>query len=618
MRLSRKVPALAVLLVLVLSVGGVALATASAPTSNGGVVPYIFDDAQNPGGNVACSELGYENSSVRANYTGGNSFDNPFPDGISVTVSSGTYVTWSSDFPIGAVIVKGSAAANIYEYAPASLGDSGLASPINASGNPAGLSNLTFCWNGEEPELCPELPEILPLGILGEIDLVELEELCGHIIIEKVAANAPADYEFEFDPSWGADFYLAHGESEDSGPLPPGAYSVEEILSPEFILGGVVCDDGSDPSSIDLAAGETVTCTFTNRMVQELCPEQPSAPIFFTGELAGRAQIPEFQECTGEIIVVKQTLPDGAQGTFQFDPSWGADFLLADGESHASGQIPVGVYTVAEVNLPVGWSLSSAVCDDGSSPAAIGLSPDETVTCTFYNALPGQIIVDKVTHPAGSAQAFEFDPSWGANFLLTDAGALVASGSLAAGQYSVAEVNLPAGWELESAVCSDGSDPAAIGLSDGETVTCTFHNSLEEVAGPEGSLTIIKLTNPAGGEGFGFTTSANLSGPFTLDDGGSMLFTDLEPGAYTVTEDALMGDWQFQSVVCEALDWSAAGQSVTVNLSEGEAAVCTFYNIEELPFTGSSSWLLPLLAAGLAVLLLGGGLVLLPAIRRMG
>ena len=192
MRLRTKLPALAILLVLVLSVGGVALATTSAPTSNGGVVPYILDDAQNPGGNVACSELGYENSSIRANYTGGNSFDNPFPGGISVTVSGGTYVTWSSSFPIGAVVVKGSAAANIYEYAPASLGDSGLASPINESGNPAGLSNLTFCWNGDEvEELCPELPEFLSLGILGKIAIPEQGE-CGHIIVGKVAANAPS------------------------------------------------------------------------------------------------------------------------------------------------------------------------------------------------------------------------------------------------------------------------------------------------------------------------------------------------------------------------------------------------------------------------------------------
>jgi len=154
-------------LVLVLSVGGVALATSSAPTSDGGVTPYILDNPQNPGGNVACSELGYENSSDRVNYNEG-SFDAAFPAGISVS-TGGTYVAWTSTFPIGAVIVKGSNAANIYEYIPGSLGDEDLAAPINESGGPAGLSNLTFCWDGEVVEqLCPELEAtgLFGLGIL--------------------------------------------------------------------------------------------------------------------------------------------------------------------------------------------------------------------------------------------------------------------------------------------------------------------------------------------------------------------------------------------------------------------------------------------------------------------
>ncbi len=318
--------------------------------------------------------------------------------------------------------------------------------------------------------------------------------------MEKVAANGPAGYEFEFDPAWGANLFLGHLESEDSSELEPGIYSVSEIVPEGFVLGGAVCDDGSDPAAIGLSPGETVTCTFTNRM------------------------IPEEEEESGNIIVVKETLPDGSEAEFEFTSSWQLGLFLSDGELHDSGPLEPGVYSVSEI--------------------------------------------------------------------------------------------VSAGWLLESAVCDDGSFPAAIGLSDGETVTCTFTNSEEQVLGPEGSLTILKLTNPAGGEGFGFTTSANLSGPFTLDDGGSVLFSELEPGMCTVTEDAPAGDWQFQGVQCEALDWSAEGRSVTVNLAEGEAAVCTFYNIAELPFTGSPSWLMPLLIIGLGALLIGGGLVLLPALRR--
>ena len=49
-----------------------------------------------------------------------------------------------------------------------------------------------------------------------------------------------------------------------------------------------------------------------------------------------------------------------------------------------------------------------------------GARPGETVTCTFTNTQRGKIIVEKQTLPDGSSQSFEFDPSYGANFFLTD------------------------------------------------------------------------------------------------------------------------------------------------------------------------------------------------------
>ena len=123
----------------------------SAPVSDGGVRPYIVANP-GPGGNVTCAQLGYTESSGRMNF-GGGAFAPPPPAGITVDVTQGTFVEWSATFEIDAVIVKGSNQANVYEYEPPSMGDSGLAAPPNSSGQPAGLSNLTFCWNaGDEPE----------------------------------------------------------------------------------------------------------------------------------------------------------------------------------------------------------------------------------------------------------------------------------------------------------------------------------------------------------------------------------------------------------------------------------------------------------------------------------
>lgn len=149
---------LVTLVVLALSVGAAfAQGNASTPVSNGGVTPYIIA-GENSGGNRTCAEVGlaffgdanyYEFSSERVNYNSGV-FDQAFPGGLTVN-TDGTYVSFSSTFGIGAVIVKGGNDANVYVYEPQRTSDSGLAAPPNASGNPAGLSNITFCWNPEPP-----------------------------------------------------------------------------------------------------------------------------------------------------------------------------------------------------------------------------------------------------------------------------------------------------------------------------------------------------------------------------------------------------------------------------------------------------------------------------------
>jgi hypothetical protein len=127
----------------------------------------------------------------------------------------------------------------------------------------------------------------------------------------------------------------------------------------------------------------------------------------------------------------------------------------------------------------------SVVCssqfNESIDPAAIDLQAEEAVLCEFTNSiLPGNIVVQKVTDPAGSSQAFTFTPSWGAPFDLTD-GQNADSGPLTptseSGTYSVTEALPSQFWNQVSATCSDGSPVDAIDLAPDETVTCTFTNS---------------------------------------------------------------------------------------------------------------------------------------------
>ncbi len=90
----------------------------------------------------------------------------------------------------------------------------------------------------------------------------------------------------------------------------------------------------------------------------------------------------------GTITVVKQTTPDGDTTDFEFDPSWGANFTLSDGESLTSAPLPPATYSVAEVNLVAPWVLEDAECTNGNTtadPASIPLVAGEAWTCTFQN-----------------------------------------------------------------------------------------------------------------------------------------------------------------------------------------------------------------------------------------
>lgn len=128
-------------------------------SSDYGIFPVTMQSDQ--GGNLACEDLIGEypgGTTGRINYDAEtNTFDADFSAyGLTVTVNEDTYVSFevdpSSGWCVGAVIVKGSNTSNVFYYDPGVKSDQGLTAPINPSGNPAGLSNLTFCFvECEEP-----------------------------------------------------------------------------------------------------------------------------------------------------------------------------------------------------------------------------------------------------------------------------------------------------------------------------------------------------------------------------------------------------------------------------------------------------------------------------------
>jgi plastocyanin len=185
----------------------------------------------------------------------------------------------------------------------------------------------------------------------------------------------------------------------------------------------------------------------------------------------------------------------GGDGSFAFSSPQVGDFNLSTTAGAAStsftGLTP-GLYSIVE-SATAGWQATSATCSNGDDPASVTVGAGETVTCAFTNTKLGSLTVVKVAENGNGA--FSFTSQTLGDFTLATAGSLFRGTAqrtftdLAPGTYDVAE-QPTTGWIFVSAVCSDGSSPAAIDLSAGEEITCTFTNrpeptALEEVDEPD-------------------------------------------------------------------------------------------------------------------------------------
>jgi hypothetical protein len=232
----------------------------------------------------------------------------------------------------------------------------------------------------------------------------------------------------------------------------------------------------------------------------------------------------------------------------------------------AAGIIPPGEcapFSSAYVKSRASDAFTSAV-KDFIAPVHVSLS-----TC-------GTIVIKKVTDPASdTTTSFDFTLTGGPSNR-NDAFSLVNGGEFSTGPvlqpgsgYNAAEVGIPAGWDLDNAVCDDGSPVDNINVGINETVTCTFTNIARA------NLHIVKVAE-RGGVGFDFTTTGGLTpSTFTLQNGGQQDFLSLVPGTYGTAETVPEG-WDLQSATCNNGDEPDA-----VTLGPGDDVTCTYTNVVE-------------------------------------
>ena len=143
-----KTKAIYITLIMLLAFSTVAMAA---------VTPTLMDPWQSGNAEFECAQVGTYEFAYKVDNWNISDFEKPIFDGngtwvlegqtITILNSNGTYFDWLATNSVGAVIVKGGNAANVFYYDPQAFSDQGLYSPVNASGKQAEVSHVTFCWN---------------------------------------------------------------------------------------------------------------------------------------------------------------------------------------------------------------------------------------------------------------------------------------------------------------------------------------------------------------------------------------------------------------------------------------------------------------------------------------
>ncbi|MCB0186041.1 MAG: hypothetical protein KDE31_17350, partial [Caldilineaceae bacterium] len=414
-------------------------------------------------------------------------------------------------------------------------------------------------------------------------------------IIKDAEPNDDLDFEFTLSGDASDSFMLDDANPDDgdgvsnsqSYTLPQGNYVVSETVPSGWVTEAPLCTSTasnigktSDTVFIDLASGDDVTCTFRNRKM-------------------------------GTITVVKDAIPaDDTNFDFYVRrlPLVDETFTLQDpsAPSHTVADLaPKISYFVGE-QVPAGWTLDDLVCtsalgsltytvDLAAGQARVRLQPGDDVTCTFKNQEnKGAIVVEKRTVPAGGVNfGFAITDTVGvaSSFALSDTEQYTLT-NVPTGIYTVTE-DAPSFGFLSGLRCDDGTSTtpstvdigartAHIKLDPGETVTCTFVNTEDDL------IIIEKVTWPAGGAGFGFSSDIPGSATFTLDDFGQNI-ASVTPGTYTITETNSGPDYDLTAIECGIFgpgpndftivngDINAGSVSVPLTAA-GQGALCYFEN----------------------------------------
>ena len=314
--------------------------------------------------------------------------------------------------------------------------------------------------------------------------------------------------------------------------LSPGRYEVTQATRPPNIeLQTLNCNESGTHDStttgttatIQLQAGETVRCIYTNRLK------------------------------VGRIIIENRAYPVGIGGNFSFTGDLAFQIASPDRATTFKALSP-GRYEVTQATRPPNIELQTLNCNESGTrdstttgtTATIQLQAGETVRCIYTNRLKvGRIIIENRAYPVGIGGNFSFTGDLA--FQIASPDRATTFKALSPGRYEVTQATRPPNIELQTLNCNESGTrdstttgtTATIQLQAGETVRCIYTNANVNLPpNSRGRVVIEKqapavhlpLQEPSGNFEHNFSGSTALTG---LIASGNDLEYAVEPGTYT-------------------------------------------------------------------------------------
>jgi CSLREA domain-containing protein len=227
----------------------------------------------------------------------------------------------------------------------------------------------------------------------------------GTIVVDKVTNPSGDPQSFSFDTSGGsyADFSLTDAATPNSQELAAGSYAVSETVPSGWDRTSTTCtssiNDTETATNIELDAGESVTCTFTNTKRGSVTLKKttdgvvdPSKDILF--------------------ILTGPGLPPAGITRSTFGDQ---DGVLDFGSANL---IPALRYKICETPVPAGftsfWKLDGVIVTPYNPDASESPPEDLGTRCYDFSVSPGQARAFEVdnSHPGGDPRTIGYWKNW--------------------------------------------------------------------------------------------------------------------------------------------------------------------------------------------------------------